>query len=49
MENETLKMYLDIAIENLEKAMPLLDKLNGKIQTDILDRLDFINRLSVAH
>lgn len=49
MDNENLKMYLDTAIENLEKAMPLLDSLNGIIPTDVLNRLDFINRLSVAY
>ena len=49
MNNDKLKMLLDVAITSLKDAMPMLDELQGVIPTDILDRLDFINKLSVAH
>lgn len=49
MENKQLIELLSKTIGNMTMAMPLLEKMDGKIPTEILDMLDFINKLSVKY
>lgn len=49
MQNKQLVKLLSDAITNLTLAMPLLEEMNGKIPTEIIDMLDYVNRLSVKY
>lgn len=47
MENQKLIKLLSDVIANMTMAVPLLEEMQGKIPTEILDLLDYINKLSV--
>ena len=44
---EAVRRELDLAIANLSICIPMLEAMNGKIPSDILDKIDFINQWSV--
>lgn len=47
--NKKLIRLLSDAICNLSLAMPLLEQLQGKIPSEILDLLDYANKLTVKY
>ena len=49
MENKQLIELLSKTIANMTMAMLLLEEMEGKIPTEILDMLDYINKLSVKY
>lgn len=49
MENKQLVKLLSEAIVNLTLAMPLLEEMHGQIPTEIMDLLDYVNKLSVKY
>lgn len=50
MSNEEIViMELSNAIKCVEKCIPLLEKMEGKISTKVLNLLDELNRLSVMY
>lgn len=49
MENAKLIKYLTDAIGSLSQAMPYLEEMDGKIPSEVLDLLDFANKLTVKY
>jgi hypothetical protein len=48
MENEIVKL-LSEAVDKMEQALPMIEKLEGKIPTEILSLLDRANAYSVMY
>lgn len=50
MNNEEIvRQKLSEAIESIKVCLPLLEKMDGKIPSDILNKLDVINGYSVLY
>lgn len=48
-KNKQLVKLLTSAINDLTLAMPLLEEMKGQIPSEILDLLDFANKLTVKY
>ena len=48
-KNKQLVKLLTSAINDLTLAMPLLEEMNGQIPSEILDLLDFANKITVKY